>query len=139
MGITPEQLAMVAARALTPKAPPTVGLDAPARAAGQRPRAGRAARRPAAPRPHVDLPRLVADADETLVIVARFLALLELFQEGAIAFEQAGGAGRAHGPLDRQRRRARSTSSDEFDEPSRRLRPGRRRPMSVTGPEDADR
>ena len=27
MGITPEQLAMVAARALTPKAPPTVGLE----------------------------------------------------------------------------------------------------------------
>jgi segregation and condensation protein A len=32
---------------------------------------------------------LVADADSTLVVVARFLALLELFRESAIAFEQA--------------------------------------------------
>ncbi|NLI19840.1 MAG: segregation/condensation protein A [Actinomycetales bacterium] len=33
--------------------------------------------------------RLVADAASTAVIVARFLALLELFREGAVAFEQA--------------------------------------------------
>ena len=32
---------------------------------------------------------LVADADSTLVVVARFLALLELFRESAIGFEQA--------------------------------------------------
>ncbi len=32
---------------------------------------------------------LVADASTTLVIVARFLALLELFREGAVAFDQA--------------------------------------------------
>ena len=32
---------------------------------------------------------LVADADTTIVIVARFLALLELFKESVIAFEQA--------------------------------------------------
>ena len=32
---------------------------------------------------------LVADADSTLVIVARFLALLELYKEGAITFDQA--------------------------------------------------
>jgi segregation and condensation protein A len=36
---------------------------------------------------------LVADADSTLVIVARFLALLELFREAAIAFEQAEALG----------------------------------------------
>jgi segregation and condensation protein A len=36
---------------------------------------------------------LVADADSTLVIVARFLALLELFKEAAIAFEQAEALG----------------------------------------------
>jgi segregation and condensation protein A len=95
MGITPEQLAMVAARALTPKAPPTVGLE------------------------HLHVPQvsvreqaallvdrlrrdrmstfrdLVADADETIVIVARFLALLELFKEGAIAFDQPERWGRS--------------------------------------------
>ena len=36
---------------------------------------------------------LVADADSTLVIVARFLALLELFREAAIAFEQVEALG----------------------------------------------
>ena len=36
---------------------------------------------------------LVADADETIVIVARFLALLELFKEGAIAFDQPEALG----------------------------------------------
>jgi segregation and condensation protein A len=36
---------------------------------------------------------LVADADSTLVIVGRFLALLELFREGVIAFEQAVALG----------------------------------------------
>ena len=31
---------------------------------------------------------LTADADSTIVVVARFLALLELFREGAVAFDQ---------------------------------------------------
>ena len=35
----------------------------------------------------------MADADSTLVIVARFLALLELFREAAIAFDQAEALG----------------------------------------------
>jgi segregation and condensation protein A len=36
---------------------------------------------------------LVADAPSTLVIVARFLALLELFREGAVAFDQVTALG----------------------------------------------
>jgi segregation and condensation protein A len=93
MGITPEQLAMVAARAMTPKVPPTVGLEhlhAPqvsvreqAGIIGQRLRSERVC----------SFRSLVADADSTLVIVARFLALLELFREAAIAFEQAEALG----------------------------------------------
>jgi segregation and condensation protein A len=93
MGITPEQLAMVAARAMVPKPPPTVGLDhlhAPqvsvreqAAIIGSRLRAERVC----------SFRALVADADSTLVIVARFLALLELFREAAIAFEQAEALG----------------------------------------------
>jgi segregation and condensation protein A len=31
---------------------------------------------------------LASDADTTLVVVARFLALLELFRDGSVAFEQ---------------------------------------------------
>jgi segregation and condensation protein A len=57
-------------------------------------------------RGQVSFRSLVADADTTLVIVARFLALLELFKESAIAFEQA----EALGELD-----IRWTGSDEGD------------------------
>jgi segregation and condensation protein A len=93
MGITPEQLAMVAARALTPKAPPTVGLEhlhvpqvsvrEQAALLVDRLRRDRMA----------TFRDLVADADETIVIVARFLALLELFKEDAIAFDQPEALG----------------------------------------------
>ncbi|MGO1318574.1 MAG: segregation/condensation protein A, partial [Cellulomonadaceae bacterium] len=36
---------------------------------------------------------LVADASSPLVVVARFLALLELFREGAVTFDQAQALG----------------------------------------------
>jgi segregation and condensation protein A len=89
LGITPEQLAMIAARAMRPKPPPTVGLEhlhAPAVSVREqalviveRLRRSRSA----------SFRVLVADAEVTLVVVARFLALLELFREGAVAFDQA--------------------------------------------------
>ncbi len=93
MGITPEQLAMVAARALTPKAPPTVGLEhLHVAQVSVREQAALIVDR--LRRDRVSTFRdLVADADETIVIVARFLALLELFKEGAIAFEQPEALG----------------------------------------------
>jgi segregation and condensation protein A len=91
--ITPEQLAMVAARAMTPKVAPTVGLDhlhAPAVSVREQATiVGHRLRRERA----CSFRSLVADADSTLVIVARFLALLELFREAAIAFEQAEALG----------------------------------------------
>jgi segregation and condensation protein A len=36
---------------------------------------------------------MITDADTTLVVVARFLALLELFREGVVSFEQARALG----------------------------------------------
>jgi len=36
---------------------------------------------------------LIADADSTLVVVARFLALLELFRDRAVAFDQVSPLG----------------------------------------------
>ncbi|AUG80370.1 hypothetical protein CFP65_5676 [Kitasatospora sp. MMS16-BH015] len=60
--------------------------------------------------------QLSADADSTLVVVARFLALLELYREKALAFEQPEALGEllvrwvAEG--DRQ-----VTVTDEFDRP----------------------
>jgi segregation and condensation protein A len=88
MGITPEQLAMVAARAMVPRVPPTVGLDhLHAPQVSVREQAGIIGDR--LRREKVcSFRSLVSDADSTLVIVARFLALLELFREAAIAFDQ---------------------------------------------------
>jgi len=93
MGITPAQLALVAARALTPREPPRVGLGhlhAPqvsvreqALLIVERLRSARSA----------SFRALVADADSTLVIVARFLALLELFRESAVNLEQSEALG----------------------------------------------
>lgn len=93
LSVTPEQLAKIAATALTPKPPPTVGvthLHAPAVSVReqaevivQRLRARRAA----------SFRELVADADNTLVVVARFLALLELFRESAVTFDQEEALG----------------------------------------------
>jgi segregation and condensation protein A len=89
LGVTPEQLAAIAARALQPKTPPTVGLEhlytptvsvrEQAALIVDRLRRTRTA----------SFRVLIADAPTTTVVVARFLALLELFREGAVAFDQA--------------------------------------------------
>ncbi|HEX8970592.1 ScpA family protein [Oryzihumus sp.] len=93
IGITPEQLAMIAARAMTPKVAPTVGLDhLHAPAVSVREQATLVVTRLRRDRT-VSFRALVSDADSTLVIVARFLALLELFRESAIAFEQVEALG----------------------------------------------
>src|SRR6478752_142751 len=93
IALTPEQFAMIAARAMTPKVPPTVGLDhlhAPQVSVREQAAIVVARLRT---RGQVSFRSLVSDADSTLVIVARFLALLELFKEAAIAFEQAEALG----------------------------------------------
>ena len=71
------------------------GLDRPRPpGAGQRPRARRPAARPAAagraaPRSAL----LIADCENTLEVVARFLALLELYREGLVGFDQVEALG----------------------------------------------
>jgi segregation and condensation protein A len=78
---------------MTPKVAPTVGLEhlhAPAVSVREQATiVGHRLRRERS----CSFRSLVADADNTLVIVARFLALLELFREAAIAFEQAEALG----------------------------------------------
>jgi segregation and condensation protein A len=88
MSITPEQLAAIAARALTPRPEPTVGLahlHAPPVSVREQAAVlvGRLRRQRS-----TTFRALTADADETLVVVARFLALLELFRDGSVAFDQ---------------------------------------------------
>jgi segregation and condensation protein A len=96
LGVTPEQFAALAVQALTPKPPPTVSvahLHAPAvsvteqlllvrsRLAG----AGTATFR-----------ALSADCAHTLEVVARFLALLELYRQQLVTFDQVSPLGELH-------------------------------------------
>ena len=39
---------------------------------------------------------LVAGAESSMVVIARFLALLELYRQGVVAFEQAAGLAELH-------------------------------------------
>jgi segregation and condensation protein A len=88
LGITAQQFAALAATALTPKAPQTVSvshLHAPAVSVAEQLlavrnqliRSGTASFR-----------ALTADCSHTLEVVARFLALLELYRQQRVVFEQ---------------------------------------------------
>jgi segregation and condensation protein A len=88
IGVGPEGLAALAAKALAPKPVPEVSLGhvhAPpvsvkeqAALLVERLRRTRTA----------SFRALVGDAGDTMTVIARFLALLELFREGAVAFDQ---------------------------------------------------
>jgi segregation and condensation protein A len=93
ISITPEQLAMIAGRALTPRVAPTVDLEhLHAPAVNVREQAALMVARLRQSRV-CSFQTLVADAEGTLVIVARFLALLELFHESVINFDQPEALG----------------------------------------------
>ena len=107
IGVSIDRFAELAARALTPRPVPIVGLE------------------------HVHAPRvsvrehmailrerlrrsgsstfrsLISDCESTLEVVARFLGLLELYRDGAVAFDQAAALAEL---------RVRWTGSDEDDE-----------------------
>jgi segregation and condensation protein A len=93
IGIGLEQFAALAAKALEPKLEPEVGLahihaatvsvrEQAALVVDRLKRGGTMTFR-----------ALCGDSPDTLTTVARFLALLELFREGAVAFEQARALG----------------------------------------------
>ncbi len=88
LGIGPIEFAALAARALTPREPPTVAVDHVhhVRVSVREQAVLLAARLAAAGR--ATFRALVADCTETVAVVARFLALLELYREGHVAFEQ---------------------------------------------------
>jgi len=88
--IGPEELAALAAKALAP-APPPPGVDIShlhAPPVSVREQALAIADRLAHHGGVATFRALTADAENTLVVVARFLALLELFRDGAVAFDQ---------------------------------------------------
>jgi segregation and condensation protein A len=88
VGLGPEELAMLAAKVLTPKPPPVVGLThlhqprvsvrEEAVVVVDRLRRSRV----------LTFRTLAADCPTTLHVVARFLSLLELYREKVVAFEQ---------------------------------------------------
>ena len=93
LGIGPDQLAALAARALTPRPVPTVAVDhvhAPVV-----PTAGQVLllRERLAAAPETTFRALVADCPDVLHVVARFLALLELHRGGEVAVEQPAPLG----------------------------------------------
>jgi segregation and condensation protein A len=117
IGVTPERFAAIANRVLTPKSAPTLSVEhlhlplvsVAAEALGV----------VSALRRHktMSFRALVSDAANTLVVVARFLALLELFKEGSVRFEQVVALGELQitwvGSVEGEIR-----VSDEFDRPA---------------------
>ena len=117
IGVTPERFAAIANRVLTPKTTPTLSVEhlhlplvsVAAEALGV----------VSALRRHktMSFRALVSDAANTLVVVARFLALLELFKEGSVRFEQVVALGELQitwvGSVEGEIR-----VSDEFDRPA---------------------
>jgi len=88
IGLGPEQFAALAARALAPKPEPEVSLaHVHVQRVSVREQAAilidRLRRQKVA-----TFRRLVADCDSTLQVVARFLALLEMYREAVVSFEQ---------------------------------------------------
>ncbi len=92
--VTPDDLARLAAHALQPKAEPAgvsiAHLHAPA--VSVREQAALVTSRLQRERV-ITFRALVQDADHVNIVVARFLALLELFKEAVVAFEQARSLG----------------------------------------------
>ncbi len=95
--VSPEQFAAIAARALTPKPVPAVGLDhLHASAVSVREQAALVVER-LRRSGSLTFAEITADAGEgelgTLVVVARFLAVLELFRERRVRLEQPEALG----------------------------------------------
>ena len=96
LGVSPQQFAELAGRAMTPKPRPIVAVDhlhAPRVSVREQAVVLAARLRDLGA---ATFRKLTSDAGATLVVVARFLALLELYREGAVAFEQAAALGELH-------------------------------------------
>lgn len=88
LGIGPEGLAMLAAKAMAPRQVELISTEhVHAPAVSVREQAGLLIERLRRTRTST-FRSLVSDAGDTVTVIARFLALLELFREGAVAFDQ---------------------------------------------------
>ncbi|MFM9014935.1 MAG: segregation and condensation protein A [Candidatus Nanopelagicus sp.] len=116
IGVGAQRFAAIANRVLTPKTTPIFSIDHLHRplvsVAEQAVKVVEMLRRAG----RITFRSLVSDAGSTLVVVARFLALLELYREGVVRFEQVISLGELQitwvGSADGEVR-----VSDEFDTP----------------------
>lgn len=89
VGISPNELALLAARVLTPRPEPVIEIShLHAAQVNVRDQAQLLAERLRHATP-MTFRRICADAPDTITKVARFLAALELFRHGAVGFDQA--------------------------------------------------
>ncbi|WP_019815436.1 segregation and condensation protein A [Saccharomonospora saliphila] len=96
LGVTPEKFADVALGVFRPKPPPTVSLDhLHAGKVSVREHAA-VLRLRLAGQGEATFRELVADCEHTIEVVARFLALLELYRESSVTFEQAEALAELH-------------------------------------------
>ena len=88
IGVGPERFASIAERVLTPKSPPVVAIEhlhmALVSVAEESKMVVEALRHSKT----LSFRSLISDADSTLVVVARFLALLDLYRQGVLRFDQ---------------------------------------------------
>ncbi len=93
IGVGPERFAAIAERVLAPKVTPTVAMEhlhLPLVSVAEESRwVVDALRRSRS----MSFRHLVAEAESTLVVVARFLALLDLYRQGALRFDQVVSLG----------------------------------------------
>ncbi|NYE12835.1 segregation and condensation protein A [Actinomadura citrea] len=96
LGLGPQEFARLAAKALTPKAPPSVSVEHMYQPkASVKEQAAIVVERLRRLR-RTTFRVLAADAEGTYEVVARFLALLELYREQAVTFEQHEPLGELH-------------------------------------------
>ncbi len=93
LGLGPEAFAALAAVALTPKPVPEVAIDhvhaPPVSVAEQKQILAEALQE----RGHATFRELIENADNRMIVVGRFLALLELYRDGTVRFEQERALG----------------------------------------------
>ena len=96
IGVGAARFAAIAERVLTPKMAPVVGVDhlyTPlVSVLEESKRVVEALRRSKS----LSFRNLISDADSTLVVVARFLALLDLYRQGVLRFDQVVAMGELH-------------------------------------------
>ena len=93
IGVGAQRFAAIAERVLTPKAPPVVSVDHLYSALVSVAEESRAVVESLRRFRTLSFRNLIQGADSTLVVVARFLALLDLYRQGALRFEQVMALG----------------------------------------------